>query len=271
MMRFALAFLSLATSSAWAGICTSKEMKFKDGTFEVTVSHVSGKQPSGRLILIYPPTGKTNLIDRSYARRLCRSGFDVYIFESWTDDEEENYDLEIHQRFYSRALRAAETVLANVPSRFVGVLGTSVGGLFTEVVASSIDRVDAAFSIVGGLSIPEVVVYSDHPTMRKLRRERYKRYGFKTAEEYLAALEKVYPLEPTRMPKKFEGKDLAIVIGTRDTVVPAKTQNQLRDFWQPRMILEFNNNHFLTIVKTWLFYPRQVAGFFQESAERKLR
>ena len=41
----------------------------------------SGSQKS---ILIIPPTGGTNLIDRSYARHLCAAGHNVYILDRWT-------------------------------------------------------------------------------------------------------------------------------------------------------------------------------------------
>jgi len=231
------------------------------------VVFVGPNRGSKRAVLIMPPTGGTNFIDRSYARRLCYAGFEVFILSRWTGDDEKDIHLDLHQKFYSRGVRAIETVLKNIPHQFIGLLGTSVGGLFAAVAASSVDRLDAVFTIVGGAPIPSVVVYSDQEAMVKLKKNRYALYGFKNDEDYLQRLSQEFHLDPFELETKFSGKDLGMVIATQDTIVGSQDQQRLRELWKPRKVIELANGHFWGILNTWLFYSRDVVRFFEESSQ----
>ena len=226
---------------------------------------------SEKSLLIMPPTGGTNYIDSSYAREFCADGYDVFVANSWTDDTGKSTDLEIHQGFYSRMLNAVELILAENKSPFVGVLGTSLGGLYAAVATSKIERFDAVFTIVAGIPITEVIVNSDQPAMRNLANARREKYGFANDQDYLTGLEKAFTLEPIEQKNNFHiGKDLGVVIAENDTTVPTKQQHQLRDFWKPQKLISLETSHFWGIVRTWLFHDDEIVEFFDKSAIRKL-
>jgi len=236
----------------------------------VKITTYASREKSERAILLYPPTGGSNFLDRQYATKLCLAGFDVTILESWTGDTEPDAeDLGLHHRLYSKSLKVTEMVLKQIPHKFVGVLGTSVGATYIAVAMNLIERFDAAFIIVGGAPMPEVIVNSDQGAMQELKQKRYKKYGFKNDSEYLAALDKEYPLDPFKTPPLFKNKTLGMIYSSTDTTVPAATQIKLKELWQPQTVYEFSNSHFWTIVKSWMFHQNDIVEFFIAASEKK--
>jgi dienelactone hydrolase len=266
-----LAFCPLSATAAFAAGCLSQEITFSEGDFHVNVSRVIPNKATERAVIILPPTGGTNLIDRSYARRLCRAGFDVYILNHWSGDGETDIHLDLHQKLYTRALQATRIALAHIPGRYVGVLGTSVGALFAEVAAGSLARIDAVMVIVGGAPIPRIIVNSAQRAMIQLRKDRYELYKFTDDREYLTRLTQAFQLDPFELDHKFEKMDLAMVIAEDDIVVPTADQHSLKDFWRPQKVISLRNGHFWAIVKTWLFHSREVVGFFKNSADVRMK
>ena len=165
---------------------------------DVTVCRAVGES-SRKSLIILPPTGGTNLIDRSYTKRFCNDGWDVYVLNDWTRVDETGNDLEFHQHAYTNSQRAMKLALERIKTPFIGVLGTSVGATYASVAANTFERIDAVFFIVGGVSIPRVIVTSDYPTMVTLHKSRYERFKFKNDSEYEKAIENVFHLEPTKL------------------------------------------------------------------------
>jgi dienelactone hydrolase len=250
--------------------CYPENQTLADGPMEVQVSSYRPSKPENKAVLIFPPTGGTNLIDRSYARRLCRHGFTVYILNRWSGDDFVTDNLELHQRLYTLAAQAVGVVLKHDDSKFVGLLGTSVGALFAAVAAGTHERLDAVFTIVGGLTVPRVIVHSDQQAMVDLKARRYKLYGFKDDQEYQRRLTEAFPIEPTNLPRHFEKMDLGVSIATGDTTVPIDTQQAQIAFWKPSMVIEEPTGHFWGIVRTWLFHSRDIVRFFKDSSSRRL-
>ncbi len=226
-----------------------------------------GARDGSRAVLILPPTGGTNLIDRSYAAQLCAAGFTVFILDNWSNRDEFDLDLRIHERFYERAMRAVETVLVHTKARYVGLLGTSVGAMQATVAASKFPRIRGVFAIVGGTPVPNVTAESEQDLMREVREARFVKFGFHNMAEYAQAIDRVFPLDPGKLPRAFRGKDLGMVISESDTLVPTKYQERLREFWQPKYLHAFSSGHVLTVVRTWLSLRDDVVGFFRKSAE----
>ena len=222
---------------------------------------------SSKSIIILPPTGGTNIIDRRYASQFCRAGFDVYVLNRWTGDVGTRTDLDIHQGFYTAMLEAVKLTLNQIDTRFVGVLGTSLGGLFASVAASKFDRLDAVFVIAAGTPIADIIVSSDQEAMRKLAATRSERFGLDTPEKYRTALNEAFLLEPTKQPPLSKKINFGMVVSEADTTVPTDYQHRLREFWKPMKVISIESNHFWTIVKTWLFHSDEVLDFFENSAK----
>ncbi len=265
-----LPFLSFyfVRKSVWPA-CAEEQMTFGGTDFHVQVLRLRSATEAKKTVLILPPTGGTNILDRSYARLLCAQGVDVYVLGRWTGDDEKNIDLGVHQRFYARSQRAIQAVLARVDTPFIGLLGTSVGAIFSAIAASGEEKVDAVFVITGGAPIASVIVQSDQGVMVEAKKKRFAIHGFRSDEEYYQALDKEIHLDPLKLPQGFKTKDLGMVVSSGDTKVPAAAQQALQSLWQPRTVYAFSDNHLGTILKAWFWHRGDIVRFFLESAVRK--
>ncbi|MBC7419771.1 MAG: hypothetical protein H7328_03495 [Bdellovibrio sp.] len=245
------------------------EITLGKADFQVRISKYSADKPSKKSLLIMPPTGGTNFIDRSYARRFSKSGYDVYILDGWSGMNEQATDLELHQRLYTNAQKAIRIVLDHIKSPYIGLLGTSVGALHGAVAASTQDRINSVFIIVGGAPIAEVIITSDQKAMVELKKARKERYQFKTDEEYRLALDKAFQLEPMKLGNQYQNKALGMAIALEDETVPTMTQVQLKNFWKPTKVVNYTSGHFWGIIKTWWYDEDIVYDFFEEHLSKK--
>lgn len=221
-------------------------------------------------MIIIPPTGGTNYLDRNWAENFCEEGFTSHIIEHWTDDNENAIDLGIHQRFYNRAQKAIATVLENInPDVFVGILGTSIGGIHTAMAMGLHDRLDAAFVITAGANMPAMIANSDQDLMINAWIRRREELKIPDKETYIKLLREKIEYEPLKLPRKFEGKDLGMIISTSDTTVPYKNQMALKNLWRPGKVIKYSFDHFWTIVLSWLWNSDEVIEFFKKSAGEK--
>lgn len=249
------------------GSCRVHNETYGTETFSVKVSRYAEAQPSSKAVLVLPPTGGATYLDRSISNKLCAAGFDVYILNEWTGQQEQADDLQIHDRLYKRSLQAFEAVLKMIPGGgFVGALGTSVGGTYVAVAASQIERLDAAFVIAAGAPIPGIIVHSDQQVMRDLKQRRYEKFNFKNDTDYLSALDKEFPLDPLKHDKKFQGKKLGMAIATKDTTVPVRYQRELENLWKPKPVFELESGHFWGIVGAWWDNDKDIVQFFLDAS-----
>ena len=225
------------------------------------------KKPAARSILIMPPTGGTNYIDRRYAQELCNNNYDVYILNEWSEMSSRTIELTLHQNYYARAQRAISLVFSEISSEFIGMLGTSLGGLHTSVSLQTQPRLDAAFIITAGLPIIDVIMTSDQDAMIRLRKIRMQEFKFPNESELQKAIENVFHLEPTRLGEHFKNKKIGVALALNDRTVPTKSQQRLVDFFKPDTVLEYSSNHFWGIVKTWLFDSSEVVRFFNSASK----
>jgi hypothetical protein len=270
-MQYLLAMISLSVltvncSSFFSdNKCAPIQHFFVDRNFQVDVSKYSSRPDSQKSLLILPPTGGTNYIDRSYAKTFCEQGYNVYILNHWTEDQETESDLEIHQKFYGKAQRAVNLTLQQIKTPYIGMIGTSVGALHASISASLADQLNTVFVIVGGTPIAEVVTTSDQKAMKDLHEERTKRFGFENDQEMIAGIDKAFDLEPIELDQGFKNKSLGMIIAKKDSTVATRTQEKLREFWNPKKVIYINSGHFWAIVKAWFFYDEEILQFFEEN------
>ncbi len=269
LILFVVTLESCATA-AGARDCRDNSRRYTEGQMGVDVTLYSAENPSDKSILIMPPTGGKTILEKRYAADFCKAGFDVYILESWSGLGESATDLDLHQRLYGRGQQAISLVLTDVKSAYIGMLGTSVGGLHAAVAASYQPRLDAVFVITGGAPIGEVVVASDQKAMQELYEARKKRYGFTDRAENVRALEKSLQLEPMKLGDGYKKKVLGMAIATEDTTVPTESQRKLEHYWKPQTVIELSHGHFWGIVNTWVFHSKDVRRFFEESSAKTI-
>lgn len=234
--------------------CFYEQKRFEDKEFFVEARHYPFPG-STKSLLIIPPTGGTNVIDRSYVRHFCAAGFNVYILDKWTMYDEYALDLEIHRRYYARTQRAIELIMNRIPvDHSVGILGTSVGALHASIATGRLPRISKALFITGGADITGLIVDSDQKIMKDAREKRNKMFGFKTRDDYYNELKKHIELDPLFFQDGFQGKEISMVVADNDTTVPGPYQRLLQKISGSKRTLEMSDNHFWAIVKTWLFH-----------------
>ncbi len=244
--------------------CFSEEKKIELPDFFVVAKFYS-YHGSKKTIVILPPTGGTNVLDRSYARMFCAEGFNVYILDKFTEHDEYNLDLDIHRRYYARTQRAVDLLLSTIPiEHSVGILGTSVGAIHAAISVGRVERIKKALIITGGADITGLVVDSDQEVMRVARVERNIMYGFKTRDDYYNELKTHIELDPLFFESGYPGKNISMVIADNDTTVPGVYQRLLQKIAKPKRVLEMSDNHFWAIFKTWLFHRKFVMDSFIE-------
>jgi hypothetical protein len=221
------------------------------------------KNKSKLAVLILPPTGGVNRIDKSYAKKLCKHDINAYILTDWTGIEERANDLGIHQRHNERAIRAIELVSNSIPESKIGLLGTSVGGIHAALAIGILGNISSAFIITGGAPLSGIIANSTQEELALLRAERMKKYGFRTTTDYELALEREIPWDPIKTMDHLEDKRLGVVIAMDDDVVPTRYQEFLAQFWAPNYVLRLKGTHASVILKTWAYHSDKVIQFFK--------
>lgn len=260
---------SVLVSPAWSADrgCEPRALRFQDGTFEVSATKYAPASGSGRLVLILPPTGGTTRIDLSYARKFCRQGMAALVIDHWTDDQEYSLELAIHDRFYRRAQRAIDLALAQAPESHIGILGTSVGASHAAIASRRNPRIAAVFLIVGGAPIASILATSDQKILTEGKARRFRLFGFRSTEEYEAALKPFIPFEPLQMIRAGRAPRLGMAISTNDGTVPTTYQQRLREAWHPSVVIESGLGHIATILRIWLCNQNRILDFFREALE----
>lgn len=242
--------------------CEPKESIFKQGEFEVSVTHFLAKKASAPSVIIMPPTGGTNYLDIRYATSLCSEGVSAHIINSWSIPEE-GIDLNMHQRFYESGQKAIELVMDELGEDKFGILGTSIGGLHAVNAVSLHPRIQSGMLVTWGGPHYRVISRSTQQAMVDLKAARFKEFGYKEDSAYEADLSKAISYDPFVLPKDFKGKKLGMVLATDDQVVPTELQKELIELWKPSQLIEVNGAHKAAIIKTFVFHSREVVSFFK--------
>ena len=245
--------------------CVASAATYTEGDFEVRIARFHPANPSGGLVLLMGPTGGTTRLETSYAKALCEAGLAAVMVNQWTDDQEYNLDLEIHDRIYRRAQRAIDLVLRQFPEKHVGILGTSLGATHAAIASLRIERVNSIFLIVGGAPIASILATSAQPVLAEGKEKRFKLYGFRSDDEYEKALRKAISLEPLKMRPVRGLPRMGMVIANRDDVVPTRFQRFLRDSWKPERVIESEFGHLGAILEAWFCHKAEMVSFFQRA------
>jgi hypothetical protein len=224
----------------------------------VEVADYRPRAAGGGAVLVIPPTGGENFLDRAYAADLCGDGIHAVILRRWEGDVRRDLDLGTYDRAELRLLAAAEHAIEYLqPAPSLGILGTSLGALGASLVLGYDARVKTGVLIVGGEHLSEIIAHTDEPGAAEVRRRQMRSYHLRGIGEYEAALRRAIRIEPADFTEFSGRKNVLLFLGTRDTTVPTKNQLELaRSFSAPELSL-YPGDHVQTI---------QHAFFLEESA-----
>lgn len=243
------------TNTAYA--CRGVERPLSNG---VLISEYS-KQNFTRTVLIVPPTGGENFLDRGLARFLCRKSARALIIKSWPNDYEDDSIVELsrHDRLTKRAIRAISSVINWSRSKEVGIVGASLGAIYTSNILAIDNRIKAAVMVTAGGPSSEVIAYGKQTNLNRLRELRFERFKYQSLEEYNHALDNAIKLGTSKMARPELRNRIAMVIATKDKTVPTKNQWKLHRAWgSPSSLKLVNKNHQMGIFRTYSFHKRWI-------------
>ena len=220
-----------------------------------------------RSVVLLPPTGGENTLDRGYANALCFAGFKVVLLQRWEHDTDVELDLGMHDKGALRSLTAVRRVvdfLSPDHDRQVGIMGTSVGALSSALALGFDTRLSSAVLIVGGLGMAEIIATTTEKGAAAVRAERMQRLGFKNAADYLSALRQKVTIEPGDFVDFSGPKKVLAFVGTQDVTVPTKNQLELVRAYHAQSD-EYAGDHTATILHTFATKQSAIVDFFSAS------
>ena len=238
--------------------------------FEVEFEHYSPSANSARTVIVMPPTGGSTFLESRYATLFCDAGFGVYVVRGWTGMAETSIELALHHRLFGRAQQAINLVAEDAPVGFVGILGTSVGGLHAATAVGHLDRISAGFVIAAGAPVADVIAYTEQGELASLREERMRHFGFADQTAYRDALAAEFAWEPLAFLSSAREKPLGMVPVRGDKTVPTPLQEQLRKAWRPEADYTVSGfplgAHPVGIFQAWLLHRQDILVFFTDHA-----
>lgn|GEM_PF-993952 len=252
------------------GECQSKAERIADNGFDVDIVRYRPEGSPDRAIVIMPPTGGTTFLESRYATLFCDAGFVVYVVEGWTGMSETSLDLRLHHRLFGRAQRAIERILEAAPESFIGLMGTSVGGLHAATAVGHLPRVSAAFVIAAGAPVVDILAYTDQKALQSLRERRIREFGFDDQQAYRDALSAEFDWEPLSYLDEAREKPLGVIVVRGDETVPTVYQRELREAWQPSVDFSVHGfplaAHMVGILQAWWLHADDIRDFFARHA-----
>jgi hypothetical protein len=214
-------------------------------------------------VLVVPPTGGENLIDRGYAKQLCAHGMRAAILESFGDDTTREMDLGTYDRAALRTLAAAEHLIEYLhPRGKMGILGTSLGAIQAAFILGYDERISTSVLVVGGENLPEIISASDDKSVSKVRAQQMDAGHFRSVADFEQGLEGAIQIEPSTF-EDFSGpKNVAFYVATEDSTVPTKNQYDLVRAFHGSDVTLVPANHFTTILRTYTEHAAAVVKFF---------
>lgn len=250
------------------GLCRPESVRLEtsDKKFYVDVVRYRSTSPSGGLVIM-PPTGGVNFLDRTYAQNFCDKGIDAWIVKSWTgSDEAVGLDLNVHARLLESSLFAIEKVISEMPFPKVSILGSSLGALYSIAALATFDKIKDGFLIAGGFPFSKVIARSKLKELSKVRRNRIAHFGFKSSDAYLEELANVLkPIEDKVLNTDFQSKRIGIIYSGSDDVVPTSLQKKFNQISHPDFLFRSRVSHKWTLIWSASIWMHHIESFLLES------
>lgn len=239
----------------------------KPATVQAQVYRPLLRRAANRSVILVPPTGGENMLDRGYANALCSTGIQVVLLQGWSHQLDVRLDLAIHDEGAHRALSAIRHTLDYLnpasPSQ-VGILGTSVGALGSALALGFETRLQSAALIVGGVGLPEIYASSIEEGAAKLRAARAKAFGYKSDADYLADLRANVKIDPKDFADFTGPKNVLSFTGLNDLTVPTANQQELARLFGAENH-DFAGDHLRTILNTFFWERDRIVDFFDKN------
>lgn len=221
---------------------------------------VTGKS---KTIIIMAPMGGVTIIDNFYANYWCvHYPFKILMVEKWPGYLSMELDAYTHDLQMVDAVTTIRHVLEYSQEKSVGIIGNSLGAIYSSLAMGVDDRLTAGIFIVGGGDLPEVIGKSHVPRMVYLRNKRKKKLGLRSTQEYIDYLRANIKIDPMHFANVLKKKKTFFIADIQDKEVPSKNQFLFRDAIEPNEYSQFKLGHAGAVIWTSIWYKQTFAGFF---------
>lgn len=232
---------------------------------KVRVHRPFGTSPVERAVIVIPSIIGTTTLESVYALDICKRGLWSLVVEGIERDNPVQLALSSYDKAALRKLAAIRHITEFLYAqgvRDIGVLGTSQGALVASLALGLEAKIKTAALIAGGGDLAEIVVDSMETSQAALRAQRMQRFGYGSRTEYLRALRHQISINNMDFVGFTGSKPVWMSVVTDDTVVPTRTQLDLKKALQPVEVVEYSGDHIAGILKTFMFSKGSVIEFF---------
>lgn len=199
-------------------------------------------------VIVIPPTGGENFLDRHMAEKLCEAGLRTLILTYVSVYPTLTTDLKVHDLAAEEFLAQLELTLRE-QSRPTVLIGASLGGLFSSIAygiatnhgltnsyplifkpTAIVSQLNGAVLTVTGGPLSEILTDSLIPNAVLQRLDRLIADPM-SLQQYQANLSKSIFLDTLKLTNPLYNTNILFFEGTLDIIVPTATQDQLWQAW----------------------------------------
>jgi hypothetical protein len=227
-------------------------------------------------IFITPVLGDIPVLERCLAGLLSRCGFAVFITSFMPQEpfSEMIGDIQVHDRAYQLSVQGISALVSYAQSQTfidgnnLGLLGMSLGGIFTALNCRLHNEFKASVIVAGGGDNRNILALSQNPIIKLMREVRMQRLGL-SLEEYRELVDENIRWDALKVRRPVDRDSLYMFISEKDEHVPTVCQRRTwEQFGKPRA--EFVNlGHFPLLALVPTFYFPRILGFFQDRFDLK--
>lgn len=228
---------------------------------------------SATQIIIIPPTGGSNILDRSLKSSLCDLNFTVAILDNLhLEFDNIKEDLNIHDQYSIKFLKALHLVI-KAEKRKTILIGASLGGVFASLAFSRNhslfdDLIIGAVIVAAGGPLHEIVASSQLPKLKALF-ERRKRAGMVSQHaDYSYLLMDSIELDNIKWSQPQYRSELLFIITMQDDVMPVLNQRKLLEAFGNPKHYALNMGHLMGISYAYIFMVSDISEFIEKTIRK---
>jgi dienelactone hydrolase len=219
------------------------------------------------LIIIVPPVLGITPFDYMAASYLSSKGLGVAVLKlnvPTTDLKVEVESIGREWEGYVEKVRAFIDVAGKLPSvdkRKIGIMGLSLGGITATLSMGRDPRLKAAVIFMGSGNLPHILAYSVQAVVRKLRKEKMKKFKIGEAWDFETFLKEKIKIETPYLTKGRDSGDYYLFITKKDSYIPGRSQMKLRDKLGFPKTTFLKNGHVLNGI-LYPFHLKKIKDYF---------
>ena len=215
-----------------------------------------------RPVILLPPTGGMNFLDRQMGKYFCSRNVTFYILAQFDGFADKDYDLRRHDR-QIRGNTAALKELIQWIHQPVNLMGASLGALYAAAAMGADPQIEKVVLTVGGVDLAGILTDSqlESVTVQKINRKEI--YHLTSDADYLQLMKKSIHYDPgIFLSEEKNSERFLLFLSSEDTDVPTPYQKSLAEQLPKAKKTYFEAGHLWTVIRTYLFHREEIFNFF---------